>query len=30
MGFMGDEPDFAYTPWTPGILMNSKKGKVMI
>jgi hypothetical protein len=19
MGFMGDEPDFAYTPWTPGL-----------
>ncbi len=28
MGFMGDEPDFAYTPWTPGILeeFRLKKG----
>jgi hypothetical protein len=28
MGFMGDEPDFAYTPWTPKILeeFKSKKG----
>ncbi len=28
MGFMGDEPDFAYTPWTPGILekFRSEKG----
>jgi len=28
MGFMGDEPDFAYTPWTPKILdeFKSRKG----
>ncbi len=28
MGFMGDEPDFAYTPWTPKILdeFRSRKG----
>jgi hypothetical protein len=28
MGFMGDEPDFAYTPWTPGILdiFKARKG----
>lgn len=28
MGFMGDEPDFAYTPWTPGIpdVFKSRKG----
>jgi hypothetical protein len=24
MGFMGDEPDFAYTPWTPKILEEFK------
>jgi hypothetical protein len=24
MGFMGDEPDFAYTPWTPEILKEFK------
>jgi hypothetical protein len=24
MGFMGDEPDFAYTPWTPAILDEFK------
>jgi hypothetical protein len=27
MGFMGDEPDFAYTPWTPQILDEFKKRK---
>ena len=27
MGFMGDEPDFAYTPWTPKILEEFKKRK---
>jgi hypothetical protein len=27
MGFMGDEPDFAYTPWTPKILDEFKKRK---
>ena len=27
MGFMGDEPDFAYTPWTPGILEKFKTRK---
>lgn len=27
MGFMGDEPDFAYTPWTPGITGEFKKLK---
>ncbi len=27
MGFMGDEPDFAYTPWTPGILDEFKARK---
>jgi hypothetical protein len=28
LGFMGDEPDFAYTPWTPKILeeFRSRKG----
>lgn len=28
MGFMGDEPDFAYTPWTPKMAeeFNSRKG----
>jgi hypothetical protein len=28
LGFMGDEPDFAYTPWTPGIteIFKGKKG----
>ncbi|MBV8830667.1 MAG: hypothetical protein JO108_15685 [Acidobacteriaceae bacterium] len=28
LGFRGDEPDFAYTPWTPGILerFTSEKG----
>ncbi len=27
MGFMGDEPDFAYTPWTPKILEEFKSRK---
>jgi hypothetical protein len=27
MGFMGDEPDFAYTPWTPDILNEFKTRK---
>jgi len=27
MGFMGDEPDFAYTPWTPKIIDEFKKRK---
>lgn len=27
MGFMGDEPDFAYTPWTPKILEEFKTRK---
>jgi hypothetical protein len=27
MGFMGDEPDFAYTPWTQNILSEFKKRK---
>jgi hypothetical protein len=27
MGFMGDEPDFAYTPWTPKILEEFKARK---
>lgn len=27
MGFMGDEPDFAYTPWTPAILREFEKSK---
>ena len=27
MGFMGDEPDFAYTPWTPEILEEFKARK---
>lgn len=27
MGLMGDEPDFAYTPWTPSILDEFKKRK---
>ena len=27
MGFMGDEPDFAYTPWTPGIIRIFKERK---
>lgn len=27
MGFMGDEPDFAYTPWTPAILSEFEKRK---
>lgn len=27
MGFMGDEPDFAYTPWTPKMLEEFKKRK---
>lgn len=27
MGFMGDEPDFAYTPWTPDIQYEFKKRK---
>jgi hypothetical protein len=27
MGFMGDEPDFAYTPWTPEILKEFKARK---
>jgi alpha-L-rhamnosidase len=27
MGFMGDEPDFAYTPWTPGIPEEFRKRK---
>jgi hypothetical protein len=27
MGFMGDEPDFAYTPWTPSILREFKSQK---
>ena len=27
MGFMGDEPDFAYTPWTPAILDEFKTSK---
>ncbi|MCX6334475.1 MAG: glycosyl hydrolase [Bacteroidia bacterium] len=27
MGVMGDEPDFAYTPWTPKILDEFKKRK---
>jgi hypothetical protein len=27
MGFMGDEPDFAYTPWTPGIPEEFRKKK---
>jgi hypothetical protein len=27
MGFMGDEPDFAYTPWTPGLLEEFSKRK---
>jgi hypothetical protein len=27
MGFMGDEPDFAYTPWTPKILNEFKSRK---
>jgi hypothetical protein len=27
MGFMGDEPDFAYTPWTPNILKEFRKRK---
>jgi hypothetical protein len=27
MGFMGDEPDFAYTPWTPEILTEFKARK---
>lgn len=27
MGFMGDEPDFAYTPWTPEILEEFKSRK---
>ena len=28
MGFMGDEPDFAYTPWTPDLpeIFREKKG----
>jgi hypothetical protein len=26
-GFMGDEPDFAYTPWTPGIVEEFRKRK---
>ncbi len=27
MGFMGDEPDFAYTPWTPKMAEEFKKRK---
>jgi hypothetical protein len=27
LGFMGDEPDFAYTPWTPGIIEEFRKTK---
>ena len=27
MGFMGDEPDFAYTPWTPKMLEEFKARK---
>ncbi len=27
MGLMGDEPDFAYTPWTPNILKELKNRK---
>jgi hypothetical protein len=27
MGFRGDEPDFAYTPWTPGMLGIFKEQK---
>jgi hypothetical protein len=27
LGFMGDEPDFAYTPWTPKILEEFKARK---
>lgn len=27
MGFMGDEPDFAFTPWTPKILEEFKNRK---
>lgn len=27
LGFMGDEPDFAYTPWTPGIIEEFRKRK---
>jgi len=27
MGFRGDEPDFAYTPWTPGVLDIFKEHK---
>ncbi len=27
MGFRGDEPDFAYTPWTPGMLEIFKERK---
>ena len=27
MGLMGDEPDFAYTPWTPGIIDEFMKRK---
>lgn len=27
LGFMGDEPDFAYTPWTPEILQAFKNRK---
>jgi hypothetical protein len=27
LGFMGDEPDFAFTPWTPGILEEFERRK---
>ena len=30
LGFMGDEPDFAYTPWTPKILEEFKARKDMM